>query len=43
MTPLPPSVIATESGSGTTVSKYMDGTQLKDSYEVKRRRSPPTT
>lgn len=40
MTPLPSSVIATESGSGTTVSEYMDGTQLKDSYEVKLATQP---
>ncbi|MCY3648573.1 MAG: fibronectin type III domain-containing protein, partial [Acidimicrobiaceae bacterium] len=36
----PPSVIITESGSGTTVAEYTDGTQLTDSYEVKLATQP---
>ena len=36
----PPSVVITESGSGTTVAEYTDGTQLTDSYEVKLATQP---
>ena len=38
--PLSPSVVITESGSGTTVAEYTDGTQLTDSYEVKLATQP---
>ncbi|MCY3536779.1 MAG: hypothetical protein OXH24_03635, partial [Cyanobacteria bacterium MAG IRC3_bin_20] len=36
----PASVVITESGSGTTVAEYTDGTQLTDSYEVKLATQP---